>query len=219
MEKKEIETIKQYGHYSVTGPVVLPLTVENKISNFIHEGFNFSDRLYGVVYKKRDEEFTDILVRICSNCQWAFYYGSTYCDCQWQMDEAKKRIDREDKGIIIFAHNHHGKGVGIVDHWKVYSEGQRRGIELVVDAYKQLGFREDSREYRDILDILAHYEIKSMRLMTNAPKRKDYFEKNGIKVKIESLEQPIHTHLKEEYRSKKFKLGHILKVPDEELED
>lgn len=219
MNKNDIiKTIKQYGHYSVTGPVVLPLTVGGKVSNFTHDGFNFSDRLFGVIYKKGNNDFSNVLVRICSNCQWAFYYGSTYCDCQWQMDEAKRRIDKEGKGFIVFAHNHHGKGVGIVDHWKVYAEGQRQGMELVVDAYEKLGFKEDYREYGDILDIFKHYGIKSMRLMTNNPNRKNFFEKHGIKVVVESLEQPINKHLKEEYRSKKFKLEHTLKVPDEKLE-
>ena len=54
--------------------------------------------------------------------------------------------------------------------------------------------------------------------MTNNPNRKNFFEKHGIKVTAESLEQPINEHLKEEYRSKKFKLEHTLKVPDKELE-
>ena len=218
ISNKIIETITHHGHYSVTGPTTLPLHCSDNFNAlFTHYGFKFPNGRYSVLHYGNVQASNNVLVRISSNCQWSFYFGSMLCDCQWQLEEAKQRIKNEGNGMIIFAHDQHGKGIPIEDHWKVYAEGQRRNVELVVDAYKQIGFKEDYRNYDDIIDILQHYGITSIRLLSNNPKRKKHFEEKGIKVCIENLEQPIHSHLKSEYASKKHKLNHFLKISDEEL--
>ena len=216
---RTIQTVKHYGHYSVVGPVKLPLAlVDGRVAEFIHDGFKFPSGRYSVIYQGTIRDSDKLLVRITSNCQWAFYFDSQYCDCRWQNEEAKRRINEEGRGLIIFAHDQNGKGVPLEDHWLIYAEGQKRGLELVVDAYEQLGFREDYRDYRDIIKVLQHYGIKSVRLLTNSPRKKKAFDGSGIKVTVENFEQPINPHLKQEYRSKKHKLGHWLKVPDLDLE-
>ena len=216
---KPIETVRYYGHYTVTGPVTLPLSVGDQVSTFTHDGFLFRESRYSSLYKGEIGNADNLLVRVSSNCQWAFYFGSQYCDCVWQMEESKRRIAEEGKGLIVFAHDQHGKGVGIEKHWMVYAEGQRQGLELVVDAYEQLGLNEDYRDYGDVMDILNHYGISTIRLLTNSPRRIEIFERSGIHVvSIEPLEQPINPHLKQEYGAKKRKLDHFLKVPDSDLE-
>jgi len=206
-----ISTVKHHGHYSVTGPLKLYLKIHgNKVSEFMHEGFHFPQGRYSVLYKGDIKNSNDLLVRISSNCQWSFYFDNQYCDCRWQMEEAKKLIDAEGQGLIIFAHDQHGKGIPIEDHWLIYTEGQRRGLELVVDAYEQLGFKEDYRQYEDVLDILRHYELTNIRLLTNSPKRKTIFENHSIQTTIVPIEQELHSHLEEEYLAKKNKLGHLL---------
>lgn len=215
----EIRTHCHYGNYSVVGPVRLPLAFGNgRVAEFLHDGFRFPHGRYSALYVGNLQSSENLLVRISSNCQWAFYFDSQLCDCRWQMEEAKKKIVQEGKGLVIFAHDQNGKGIPLEDHWLIYAEGQRQGQELVVDAYKQLGFREDYRDYDDVVRILQHYGIKSIRLLTNNPRRKQFFEDRGIVISLESLEQPINEHLKQEYRSKKCKLGHLLKVPDSALE-
>lgn len=207
--------VHNYGHYSVTGPVRLPLKLlDGKIVNFIHYGFRFREQHYGVLLYGNIDSFCSELVpvRISSNCQWSFYFDSQYCDCRWQLEMAKLKI--AEQGIIIFCHDHHGKGVGIENHWKVYAEGQKQGCELVVDAYTSLGFKEDYRDYNDIIAILKHYDVKKIQLLSNGPQRKKFFEDNGFCVTLENLEEPIHDNLKEEYCAKKHKLGHLLKVDD-----
>lgn len=210
----DIQTHTHHGHYSMTGPVELPVETDSKIVKFIHYGFKFSHGRYSVLYLGDLQNSEKILVRISSNCQWAFYFGSQLCDCRWQIEEAKRQIVQEGKGLIIFAHDQNGKSISLEDHWLIYAEGQRKGHELVVDAYEQLGFREDYRQYDDIWDILRHYKVQSIRLMTNSPRREKYFRECGIKVSIEHLEQPMNEHLQQEYRSKKHKLGHYLRTPD-----
>ena len=215
---KTIQTVKHYGHYSVTGPVTLPLELTNgTTTEFIHDGFKFPSGRYSSIYLGNIRNSSDLLVRFESNCQWAFYFGSKYCDCKWQMEEAKKRIKEDGKGLIIFAHDQNGKGIPLEDHWLIYAEGQRRGLELVVDAYQQLGFREDYRNYNDAVEIVKHYGLSSIRLLTNNPRKIQAFEDCGIKVTPENVEQSIHPHLKAEYKAKKGKLMHMLKVPDSDL--
>jgi|SRR3989344_942847 len=212
---KSIKIVKDYGHYSVTGPVKLPISlIDEKVQEFIHEGFKFPSGRYSALYLGGIKNSKDLLVRISSNCQWAFYFGSLLCDCKWQLEESKRRISDENLGLIIFAHDQNGKGVSIENHWKIYSEGQKRGLELVVDAYKQLGFQEDYRNYDDIVDVLKHYKVENIRLLTNNPNRIRFLKKKGFSVKIENLEQPINPYLKQEYRSKKWKLKHLLKISD-----
>lgn len=214
-----IETVKHYGHYSITGPLKLPLAlVDGTVAEFTHEGFRFPSGRYSAIYQGVIQNSDNLLVRIISNCQWAFYFDSRLCDCRWQMEEAKRRVNEEGKGLIIFAPDQNGKGISLEDHWLIYSEGQRRGLELVVDAYEKLGFREDYRNYSDIIDIIRHYGIQSVKLLTNNPNKKKAFEDSGIRVSIERIEQPINHHLKPEYRAKKHKLRHFLQVPDSELE-
>ncbi len=214
-----IETHKHYGNYSVTGSVELPLDLgDGRIVKFTHEGFRFPSGRYSAIRRGDLRDSSSLLTRIESNCQWAFYFDSQLCDCRWQMEEAKRKIFQEGRGLIIFAHDQNGKGIPLEDHWLIYAEGQRRGLELVVDAYEQLGFREDYRDYNDMITILQHYQIKSVRLLTNNPRKIKAFDSSGITASVESLEQPINEHLKQEYLSKKHKLGHLLKVPDSDLE-
>ncbi|MBI3033001.1 hypothetical protein HYY69_06005 [Candidatus Woesearchaeota archaeon] len=215
-----MDVVKDEGHYSVIGSVQLPLKLLNgTIVHFMHYGFRFNDQHYGVLLYGDSNSFSssDILVRISSNCQWSFYFDNQYCDCRWQLEMAKLKIVQEGKGIIIFCHDHHGKGVGIENHWKVYTEGQKRGCELVVDAYTSLGFKEDYRDYTDVISILHHYNIKNIRLLSNSPQRKKFFEEHGFIVILENIEEPIHDNLKEEYSAKKHKLGHLLLFSDEKL--
>jgi len=215
----EVTTFRNYGNYSVTGPVKLPVAlVDKRVVEFTHEGFRFPTGKYSALYLGDIKDPNNLLVRVSSNCQWAFYFGSQLCDCSWQMEEAKRRIAEGGKGLIIFAHDQNGKGITLEDHWLIYAEGQRRGLELVVDAYEQLGFREDYRDYKDIVNILRHYVVRNIRLLTNSPRRIKSFENTGIGVEVENLEQPITHHLKQEYRSKKHKLGHLLRVDNSNLD-
>lgn len=210
--KSNITTVHQFGSYSVTGPTKLHLKLEDskKIALFTHEGFKFGPNRYSVVYKGKISGKKNLLVRISSNCQWSFYFDNQYCDCRWQLEHAKELISKEGEGLIIFAHDQHGKGVGIEDHWKVYAEGQKRKLELVVDSYKQLGYKEDYRTYDEIAEILKHYKLNDVRLLTNAPRRIQELKRYGLKVKRIKLEEPINPYLKEEYVTKKRKLGHLL---------
>ena len=209
---EEIKTVHQFGRYELIGPVKLPLEIsDGKTGEFSIWYFSFPGGQYAALAKGEIKKPDDILVRIESACIWAHLFDSQYCDCGWQLEEAKRRINDEGRGLIIFAFDQHGKLVGLRNHFLVYAEGQRRKHELVVDAYTSLGFDEDYRKhYGDVADILRHFGLKNIRLMSNNPKRIALLKKAGISIERVPHEVPLNTYNKTEMVSKKVKLGHLL---------
>ncbi len=68
-----ITTIRHYGHYSVTGPVVLPLALPNGASaEFVHEGFRFPGGRYSALYKGNIQSADNLLTRVTSNANGHF---------------------------------------------------------------------------------------------------------------------------------------------------
>ena len=211
---EEIKTVHQLGRYELIGPVKLPLKLsDGKISEFSIWYFSFPKGQYAALVKGDIRGAKSPLIRIESVCIWAHLFDSQYCDCGWQLEEAKRRIDEEGTGLIIFAFDQHGKSVGLRNHFIVYAEGQRRGHELVVDAYTSLGFDEDYRkDYQDVADIMRHFGVNNIRLMSNNPKRIDFIKKLGIEVNRVPLETPLNSCNKLEMTTKKAKLCHLLKL-------
>jgi len=209
----EIKTVYQFGRYELIGPVRLPLRLSdgNVNPNFSIWYFGFPGGRYAALTLGDLTKTKAPLARIESVCIWAHFFDSQYCDCEWQLGEAKKRISEEGAGMIIFAFDQHGKSVGIRNHFLVYAEGYRRRHECVVDAYKSLGFDVDYRtHYGDAADILNHFGVKSVRLMSNNPQRLKLLKKAGIAVKRVPLEMPLTQWNEEELTTKKLKLGHLL---------
>jgi len=92
----------------------------------------------------------------------------------------------------------------------IYAEGQRQGFELVVDAYEQFGFKEDYRNYDDIVKILKDVGIGRLSLLTNSPRKLDALEEAGFNVERMPLIAPTSAHNRQELSVKASKLGHLL---------
>lgn len=215
MKRQIIKTVEQHGRYELIGPVQLPLRLpDGKVTEkFSIWYFDFPGGKYAALTMGNLSKVKIPLARIESICIWGHLFDSQYCDCEWQLGEAKRRITDEGSGIIIFAFDQHGKSVGLRNHFLVYAEGKRRGHEYVVDAYKSLGFDIDYRtHYSDIADILRHFGITKIRLMTNNPQRMDLLRKSGISIKRIPLEMPLTKWNKEELVTKKVKVGHLLRL-------
>ena len=79
-----------------------------------------------------------------------------------------------------------------------------------VEANEMLGFPADLREYNICLDILEHFKISSVNLITNNPKKVNALEEVGIKV---SKRTPIHEGLNKKNKdyldTKRDKMGHL----------
>jgi GTP cyclohydrolase II len=193
----------------IEGPIKLPLLLSSgKVEEFELYHFKSSKEKYQILVKG-DVRGKKMLMRIESACTYAHLYGSQLCDCQWQLREALKRIAENGRGILIYALDQHGRGIGFDKHIKVYMEEQRKGLDTV-EAHKSLGLEDDFRDYSDIVDILKYFEVSDVELLTNNPNRIRFLKSMGFKIKRVQLEAEINKYNIRELSAKKKKLGHLL---------
>ena len=185
--------------------------VNNKVSDFKLSLFKFEKENYHVLEKGKVDGRTNVIVRIESACPFAHLYGSQLCDCEWQLKKALEIIDDAGAGLLIYALDQHGRGVGLENHVRVYMQEQKLGLDTV-EAHLSLGLEVDARDYSDVLSILRHYHLKKIILLTNNPHRIDFLTKNGIQVTRMPLEMPLNKYNEKELRVKKEKMGHLLSL-------
>lgn len=147
------------------------------------------------------------LCRIHSECLTGDCLFSLRCDCGSQLQLAMQKIASEGRGIILYLRQE-GRGIGLLNKIKAYAL-QDSGADTV-EANVQLGFEPDSRQYEICLPILSHFNVQTLRLMTNNPRKVDALKTMGVDV-TEIV--PMHTEANphnESYLAAKFdKLGHL----------
>ena len=174
-----------------------------KYGNFKIQSFKEGEREHLVIFK---EPLGDTpLVRVHSECLTGDVFGSKKCDCGEQLDAALKLIAKEG-GMVIY-HRQEGRNIGLFNKVNAYAL-QDIGYDTI-EANHQLGFKADERTYDIVREILKHFGIKKLRLLTNNPKKLDALE--GFEI-VERL--PIIIEPNEENRDylkvKKEKMGHML---------
>jgi 3,4-dihydroxy 2-butanone 4-phosphate synthase / GTP cyclohydrolase II len=150
----------------------------------------------------------DLLVRIHSKCLTGDVFHSLRCDCGWQLETAMDMIAREGRGVIVYL-DQEGRGIGLLNKLKAY-ELQDRGADTV-EANEQLGFKPDLRNYGIGAQILLDLGVKSIRPITNNPRKMVGLEGYGIGLKERvPIVQPTHDESAGYMRTKRDKLGHLL---------
>jgi 3,4-dihydroxy 2-butanone 4-phosphate synthase/GTP cyclohydrolase II len=153
-------------------------------------------------------EKENVLVRVHSECLTGDVFGSRKCDCGQQMRQALRQIAEESAGVLVYLRQE-GRGIGLGNKIKAYHL-QDRGLDTV-EANRQLGFKEDLREYGIGVQILKDLGLSTIRILTNNPKKLVGIEAYGVKI-VEQL--PILVSPNEynyDYlKTKKEKLGHQL---------
>ena len=147
------------------------------------------------------------LVRVQSACYTAEIFRSLDCDCHEQLEESLARI-RSEGGIFIYVVCD-GRGAGLLKKTEGLELGRTNGLDTS-EAYRQLGLEQDPREYRRVVEILRHFNIGSVRLLTNNPRKLDGLSKGGIVTHREPLEIPATVHSKSYLKTKAIKMGHLL---------
>jgi 3,4-dihydroxy 2-butanone 4-phosphate synthase/GTP cyclohydrolase II len=150
----------------------------------------------------------DTLVRIHSKCLTGDVFHSLRCDCGWQLDKAMELIAADGRGVIVYL-DQEGRGIGLLNKLKAY-ELQDRGADTV-EANEQLGFKPDLRNYGIGAQILLDLGLKSIRLITNNPRKMVGLEGYGLRIgERVPIVQPAHGENAEYLSTKRDKLGHLL---------
>jgi 3,4-dihydroxy 2-butanone 4-phosphate synthase/GTP cyclohydrolase II len=150
----------------------------------------------------------NVLVRVHSQCLTGDVLHSVRCDCGAQLDTAMQRIAAEGRGVLLYL-NQEGRGIGLANKIRAY-ELQDEGFDTV-EANERLGFKADQRDYGMGVQILRELGIRSMRLLSNNPRKLVGIEGYGLSVtEWLPLEIPASDSTRRYLKTKKDKLGHKL---------
>ncbi|UCD18472.1 MAG: GTP cyclohydrolase II, partial [Candidatus Zixiibacteriota bacterium] len=150
----------------------------------------------------------NVLVRVHSQCLTGDVFGSARCDCGGQLARALTMIEKEKLGVFLYMRQE-GRGIGLSNKIKAYAL-QDKGRDTV-EANHDLGFPADLRDYGIGAQILADLGLKSIRLMTNNPRKIVGLEGHGLKVTQRIPIQGDVTEYNTKYlKTKRDKMGHLL---------
>ena len=150
----------------------------------------------------------NVLVRVHSRCLTGDVFHSARCDCGPQLEAAMTRIADERRGVLLYL-NQEGRGIGLANKIRAY-ELQDQGLDTV-EANERLGFKADQRDYGIGVQILKDLGVRSMRLLSNNPRKLVGIE--GYQLSVAEwlpLEIAPSTHTRGYLKTKKEKLGHKL---------
>lgn len=175
----------------------------SRFGSYKLKAFKEGEKEHLAVYK---EPFGEVVnVRIHSECLTGDAIGSLKCDCRDQLEASLKYIENHG-GMVIYLRQE-GRNIGLLNKINAYSL-QDQGFDTI-KANHQLGFKTDERTYEIVDEILSHFGIKKINLLTNNPEKL-----MGLKcVEIVSrvpIQIKANEFNKEYLRVKKEQMGHIL---------
>lgn len=188
--------------------------ISSKIANLPSKYGKFDIKAYKdghqehlAIMSKNLKDIEAPLVRVHSECLTGDAIGSLKCDCNNQLDLALELISKEG-GLVIY-HRQEGRNIGLVNKINAYNL-QDQGFNTV-EANLKLGFKEDERDYSAVEFILKDLGLKKMQLITNNPRKINFFEKCGIEITQRIPAITKTNKFNENYlKTKKDELGHLL---------
>jgi 3,4-dihydroxy 2-butanone 4-phosphate synthase/GTP cyclohydrolase II len=150
----------------------------------------------------------NVLVRVHSECLTGDVFGSRRCDCGPQLHQAMRQISQEGCGVIVYMRQE-GRGIGLAPKIQAYKL-QERGYDTV-DANLKLGYPMDLREYGLGAQILVDLGLRTIRLLTNNPRKIVGLEGYGLEI---TEQVPIRVkpnpHNAKYLATKRTRLGHLI---------
>ncbi|MBI5552369.1 MAG: bifunctional 3,4-dihydroxy-2-butanone-4-phosphate synthase/GTP cyclohydrolase II [Desulfobacterales bacterium] len=169
------------------------------------------DLLHIALVKGNIDPEKPVLVRVHSECMTGDIFGSMRCDCGDQLHRAMAMMEKEGTGVIIYLRQE-GRGIGLVNKLKAYELQQKQGLDTV-EANRQLGFKDDMRDYGIGAQMLRNIGVRKMRLLTNNPKKMVGLDGYGLSI-VEQIpiEVPPNEYNRCYLECKKLKMGHLLQL-------
>ena len=151
----------------------------------------------------------DVLVRVHSECLTGDVFRSRRCDCGPQLSAALAAVAEAGRGVVLYVRGHEGRGIGLMHKLQAY-QLQDTGSDTV-DANLELGLPADARDYGTGAQILGDLGVRSMRLLTNNPTKRDGLEGFGLeiigRVPLPTLATPENLRY---LKTKRDRMGHDL---------
>ncbi|MGW0823256.1 GTP cyclohydrolase II [Streptomyces sp. NPDC002845] len=150
-----------------------------------------------------------ILIRLHSECLTGDAFGSQHCECGEQLASALRAIAAEGRGILVYLRGHEGRGIGLLAKLQAMKL-QSEGLDTV-EANLALGLPVDARDYRVAAEMLHDLGVRSVRLMSNNPRKREALLRHGIKVaeQVPLLIPPCEDNITY-LRTKRERLDHYL---------
>jgi len=202
-------TLAHTGRVSLGAEAALP----TRFGNFRVYAFDcrIDGQEYGAVVRGDVRNQEAVPVRLHSECFTGDIMGSLRCDCRDQLEAGLSFIASQSCGAVVYLRQE-GRGIGLVNKIRAYAL-QDDGLDTV-DANHKLGFEDDLRTYEVAADIVRLLGIRSVKLISNNPKKQEGLEMNGVPVveRIPHIMEPTE-HNRAYLATKRDRSGHLL--PDE----
>jgi GTP cyclohydrolase II len=140
---------------------------------------NRDDKEHAAIVRGNVLNAEDVPVRVHSECLTGDAIGSLRCDCRDQLETSLKQLGQMERGVLLYLRQE-GRGIGLINKIRAYSL-QDHGLDTV-EANLALGFRDDERDYSVAGHMLFSLKVKSVRLMTNNPRKINALTRLGVSV-------------------------------------
>jgi len=132
------------------------------------------------------ENGEDVLVRVQTHCLTGHVFGSPACRCHEQMSGAMEMIAQTGRGVLLYLHEmgRSWSGTALLEYHGKHG----------ADSNETIGLRGEQREYGIGAQILADLNIRSMRILTNHPRKLVALEAYGLKIVAQVPLATVRTH-------------------------
>ncbi|MDN3271703.1 GTP cyclohydrolase II [Streptomyces sp. MA15] len=150
-----------------------------------------------------------VLTRLHSECLTGDAFGSQHCECGDQLAAALRAVVAEGAGVVVYLRGHEGRGIGLLAKLRAMAL-QAEGLDTV-EANLALGLPVDARDYAVAAGMLKDLGVRSVRLMSNNPRKREALVRHGVQVQeqVPLLIEPCESNITY-LRTKRERLDHHL---------
>ncbi|MGA5709479.1 GTP cyclohydrolase II [Streptomyces cellulosae] len=150
-----------------------------------------------------------VLTRLHSECLTGDAFGSQHCECGDQLAAALRAVVAEGAGVVVYLRGHEGRGIGLLAKLRAMAL-QAEGLDTV-EANLALGLPVDARDYAVAAGMLKDLGVRSVRLMSNNPRKREALVRHGVEVdeQVPLLIEPCESNITY-LRTKRERLNHHL---------